>query len=252
MFLPVQQLINTDPAAARPPHPDRPDVPIVAVPGLGLSAEVPRRFLDLLRRPSEVVELPGYGGPAAGAAPGPAELARLLLDRLPVDRAVLIGHSASCQIVVEAAVRSPARVAALVLIGPTTDPRARAWPRLLGRWLGTAARERPGQLPRLLHDYHRTGFGSMARVMDAARMHDIRPGLTGVCVPVLVVRGRRDRICPQVWADELAARALCGQVATLSAGAHMVPLTRPAELAATIAGFLGCHLDAQRESGGVS
>src|SRR4051794_23044408 len=65
---------------------DSPCVPIVAVPGLGLSAEVSRRFLALLDRPSEVIELPGYGLPAGRAAPGPADLARLLLDRLPVAR----------------------------------------------------------------------------------------------------------------------------------------------------------------------
>jgi pimeloyl-ACP methyl ester carboxylesterase len=217
-------------------------LPIVAVPGLGLSADVSRRFLELLPRPSLVVELPGFGRPAGRPALGPEALARLLLDRLPVDRAVLVGHSASCQVVVEAAVRSPGRVAALVLIGPTTDPRASDWPRLLGRWLGTAVRERPGQVPQLLRDYYRTGLGSMTREMDAVRRHDIRPGLAGVCVPVLVVRGPHDRICPRAWADELAARALDGRARTLSAGAHMVPITRSAELAAAITAFLDTAL----------
>jgi pimeloyl-ACP methyl ester carboxylesterase len=55
-----------------------------------------------------------------------------------VARAVLLGHSASCQIVVQAAVRDPHRVTALVLVGPTTDPRARSWLGLAGRWLRTA------------------------------------------------------------------------------------------------------------------
>jgi pimeloyl-ACP methyl ester carboxylesterase len=238
--------------AGAPARPDPAGVALVAVPGLGLSAAVPRRFLDLLQRPSDVVELPGFGLPPGHPALGPADLARLLLDRLPASRTVLIGHSASCQIVVEAAVRSPGRVAALVLIGPTTDPRAWTWPRLLGRWLRTAVRERPGQVPQLLHDYHRTGLGSMVRGMDAVRRHDIRPGLTGAGVPVLVVRGPRDRICPQVWADELASRALRGRAVTLSAGAHMVPLTRPAELAATIEAFLDREVAEQREPGGVA
>lgn len=221
-----------------------PGVPLVAVPGLGLSAAVPGRFLDLLGRPSRVVELPGFGRPAGRGTPRrPAELARLLLDRLPTDRVVLVGHSASSQIVVEAVRRAPARVAALVLIGPTTDRRAMTWPRLLGRWLRTAVRERPGQVPRLLHDYYRTGIGAMVRGMDTARRHDIAAGLVGVAVPVLVVRGPRDRICPLDWADELAARASHGEVVTLSAGAHMVPLTRPAELAAVIGAFLGRELD---------
>jgi pimeloyl-ACP methyl ester carboxylesterase len=219
-------------------------IPIVAVPGLGLSGAVPRHFLDRLPRPVEVVELPGFGVPAPRGAPRrPDELARLLLDALPVEQVVLVGHSASSQIVVEAAVRAPTRVAALVLIGPTTDPRAATWPRLVGRWLRTAVWERPGQVPRLLHDYARTGLGSMVRGMDAARRHDIRPGLAGSGVPVLVVRGRHDRICPRAWAAELAGRAAGGRLATLAAGAHMVPLTRPGELAATIEAFLVDALD---------
>lgn len=230
--------------------------PIVAVPGLGLSGDVPRRFLGLLPRPSEVVELPGFGLPARRDAPRrPADLARLVLDHAltgpPAGRVVLVGHSASCQIVVEAAVRAPGRVAALVLIGPTTDPRARSWPRLLGRWLRTAVWERPGQAPQLLRDYHRTGLGAMARGMDTIRRDDIRPGLARVGVPVLVVRGPHDRICPQSWADRLAALAGSGRVATLAAGAHMVPITRSAELATTIEAFLaaaGPHRDDRAEA----
>jgi pimeloyl-ACP methyl ester carboxylesterase len=212
---------------------------IVSVPGLGLSGDVPRRFLDRLRRPYEVVELPGYGLPAGRGAPRrPADLARLLLDRLSAERMVLIGHSASCQIVVEAAVRAPERVVALVLIGPTTDPRARTWPWLLGRWLRTAVWERPGQAPQLVRDYRRTGLGAMVRGMDTMRRHDIRAGLAVIGVPVLVVRGPHDRISPQSWVERLAGLASRGRVATLAAGAHMVPLTRPAELAATIDAFL--------------
>jgi pimeloyl-ACP methyl ester carboxylesterase len=228
-------------------------VALVAVPGLGLSAAVPRHVLDRLGRPARAVELPGYVLPAGRGAPrAPADLARLLLDRLPVDRAVLVGHSASSHIVVEAARQAPARVAALVLIGPTTDRRARTWPRLLGRWLHTALWERPGPVPRLLHDYSRTGLGAMARGMDSARRHDIAAGLAGVAVPVLVVRGRHDRICPRGWADELASRAPRGEAVTLSAGAHMVPLTRPAELAAAIGAFLGREVDERPERRGAA
>jgi pimeloyl-ACP methyl ester carboxylesterase len=175
------------------PHPedvpsspvDRPLItPIVAVPGLGLSAAVPRCTLDSLAVPSAVVELPGFGLPAPrGTELGPDDLARLLLTRLDesgVARAVLLGHSASCQIVVQAAVRDPHRVTALVLVGPTTDPRARSWLGLAGRWLRTAAWERPGQAPRLVRDYRRTGLIAMGRGMNAARRDRIDRGLAQV------------------------------------------------------------------------
>lgn len=217
---------------------------LVAVPGLGLSTAVPRHFLDRLPAAisSAVVELPGFGRPASrGARLDPTELARLLLrrlDELGPGPAVLLGHSASCQIVAEAAAAAPHRVSALVLVGPTTDPRARTWPALAGRWVRTAGHERPGQVPRLLHDYGRTGLRSMRRGMDAARKHRIGPALAGVRCPVLVVRGPRDRIAPQDWTDQLAGLVGDGRSVTLAAGAHMVPITHPALLAAAVQAFL--------------
>jgi pimeloyl-ACP methyl ester carboxylesterase len=215
---------------------------LVAVPGLGLSAAVPRHALDRLPQASTVVEMPGFGRPAPrGAALHPDHLAGLLLarlDELAVGTAVLMGHSASCQIVAAAAARSPERVAGLVLVGPTTDPRASGWPTLAARWLRTAAHERPGQVPQLVHDYTRTGLGGMLRGMDAARHDRIDHALAAVRCPVLVVRGRRDRIAPQDWTEVLAATAPTGRAQTLAAGGHMVPITHPVALANALTAFL--------------
>ena len=213
----------------------------MAVPGLGLSVAVARRALRRLAGPAgTVVLLPAFGRRAPrGTDPAPGPLADLLLADLPAgSRVVLVGHSASCQIVAEAAVRAPERVAALVLVGPTTDPRAATWPALVRRWLRTAAHERPGQIPLLVHAYARTGLVSMARGMDAARRHRLDHTLAAVPCPVLVVRGPDDAICPADWADTLAAAAPRGIAATLPAGAHMVPVTQPDALAARIAAFV--------------
>jgi pimeloyl-ACP methyl ester carboxylesterase len=233
----------TPPAVLRlPGPPDRTGV--VAVPGLGLSVAVPARALRRLRSVagSTVVALPGYGVPGGrGTAFDPAALAdRLLrrLDELDAGPATLIGHSASCQVVVEAALQDPGRVAGLVLVGPTTDPRAAAWPALAARWLRTAAWERPGQIPLLVRDYTLTGLVRMARAMDAARHHRIEDALGRVRCPVLVVRGRHDRIAPADWTAALAARASHGRAVTLPVGAHMVPITHPAALAGAVEPFL--------------
>ena len=237
----------TDPAPFTP----RPGEPwLVAVPGLGLSAAVPRHTLDRLARPSQVVELPAFGLPAPrGTALAPGDLARRLLARVDAPAlcpAVLFGHSASCQIVAAAAAEAPERAAGLVLVGPTTDPRSNSWPALAARWLRTAGHEAPGQVPRLVHDYARTGLGGMVRGMEAARRHRIDRTLDGVSCPVLVVRGRHDRIAPADWTAGLAAAAPHGRAHTLPGGGHMVPITHAAALAAAIEEFLGTIEDTNR------
>ncbi len=226
---------------------------VVAVPGLGLSGEVPRRTLHLLARPTSTVELPGFGLPAARREPlDPVHLARLLLarlDDLDTGPLVLLGHSASCPIVAQVAAWRPDRIRALVLVGPTTDPRSTTWPALARRWLSTAAWEHPGQIPVLLRDYNRTGLGTMRRGMNASRRHRIGPSLSAVRCPVLVVRGRHDRIAPRDWTTAVADTAPHGNHRCLAAGAHMVPLTQPARLAATISWFVDGEARAARSGG---
>jgi pimeloyl-ACP methyl ester carboxylesterase len=243
-FPPAVDPAGEPPAVLHLPGPADPSpTPVVAVPGLGLSVDVPARTLRRLQQVvgSAVVALPGYGLPSQlGVAKDPAALAGRLLEQLDtaqVTEAVLLGHSASCQIIVDAAVKDPTRIVGLVLVGPTTDPRATRWPALAARWLRTAAWEHPGQIPILMRDYHQTGLIAMARAMDAARRQRIDRLLATVTCPVLVVRGRHDRIAPADWVSTLAELAPQGRAVTLPAGAHMIPITHPTALAAQIEAF---------------
>ena len=216
--------------------------PLVLVPGLGLGPEAWAPTLLRLApgRRASVQPMAGYGAPARrGRDLSPAALADELLDLLPAGRdpVVLGGHSASCQVVVRAAVAAPSRISGLVLVGPTTDPRAATWPRLAGRWLATARHEDPRQVPLLVRLYLRTGPGSMARAMDAARKERIEAALLGVRCRVLVLRGRHDRICSPGWGDVVAGAAATATTRSLAAGAHMVPITHPGLVAREIDDF---------------
>lgn len=215
--------------------------PLVLVPGLGLGAEAWAPTLRALSptRPVRVLPLPGYGVGGDGQLDlRPPALAERLLAELepqPPDgtTAVLVGHSASCQIVAAAASLAPDRIRGLVLLGPTTDPRAATWHRLVGRWLATARHEDPRQVPALGRQYHRTGLATMARALDAARRDRIEQTLAGVACPVLVLRGRYDRICPEDWAAQLGDSER-RSATTVPVGAHMLPLTHGERVAAHI------------------
>jgi pimeloyl-ACP methyl ester carboxylesterase len=213
----------------------KPDPPrVVLVPGLGLDERSSARLrADLAssdRGPelrSDVVLLPGMG--RKGPVPALGALAAELLARLGEGPVVLVGHSQGCQVAAVAA--TDPRVSALVLLGPTTDPRLRRPAALAGRWVATAAAERWTQVPRVVAQWTRTGARAMVQLWHRASPDRTDDRLRAVRVQVTVVRGTRDRLCPRDWADRLASAAPRGRLVELPGAAHMTVQTRPAEVA---------------------
>ena len=74
----------------------------------------------------------------------------------------------------------------------------------------------------------------MAALWRQAALDRIEPRLRGVNVPVLVVRGTRDRLCPHDWATRVAAAAPLGRLVELPGAAHLTPQTHPGQVADVI------------------
>ena len=201
---------------------------LVLVPGLGLDARSSRRLRR--RVAADVVLLPGMGR----SAPVPAldDLAARLRDRLGPGPVVLAGHSQGCQVVAAAAVDP--RVAGVVLLGPSTDPRLRAPSRLAGWWLQTAVREPWWQVPLIVTQWLTTGPRTMRALWRVAAPDRIDARLRVVGVPVTVVRGTRDRLCRPDWAAAVAAAAPAGEVVEVPGAAHMTVQTHPDAVAAVL------------------
>lgn len=207
---------------------------VVFVPGLGLDRRSWQRVRHELRGQSTVVLLPSMGQPVPRGTGVSVELqAERLLHRLPRGAStILVGHSASCPVVVEAA-RHTDDVVGLVLAGAVTDPAAHTWPRMLAQWGRTAIHERPGEARVLAPQYRHTGILSMLRGMDSLRRFRTDHALSGLDLPVEVVRGDKDRIASHEWSSVLR-RASNGGLSTIHGAAHMVPLTHPAAVVAAV------------------
>ncbi|ONI67644.1 alpha/beta hydrolase [Kribbella sp. ALI-6-A] len=206
---------------------------VVLVPGLGLGPEAYGPTRKHLEIPSEVVTLPGFGEPTS---PGDDLRVQALADRLATqlkEPSVLVGHSASCHVVVEVAVSRPDLVSGLVLLGPTGDIEASGWPTLAGRWVRSAVWERPYLIPTLTKQYFRTTFRAMARAEAVVRHYDLAAAMPHVGVPTVVLRCPHDSLCPSQWAQRVADLA-GGEAWTLPSGSHMPVLTNGRDLAAFI------------------
>ena len=204
------------------------DVAHVFVPGLGLDERSSAHLRELV--PGRVVLLPGMG--LASPVPSLDVLGARLVAELGEGPAVLVGHSQSCHVVAAAA--HDARIVAVVLLGPTTDPRLRSAVGLVRQWLRTAVHEPLRTVPRTLAQWRRSGPRSMAALFRTAAPDRIDRRLAHVQVPVVVVRGTRDRLCPHDWAARVAAAAPRGRLVEIEDAAHLTPQTHPAEIAAVL------------------
>jgi pimeloyl-ACP methyl ester carboxylesterase len=202
---------------------------LVWVPGLGLGALSSARVRALVG--GRVVVLPGAG--RSGRVGSLAELTAGVQAELGPGPVVLVGHSQSCPVVVAVAERDP-RVVAVLLLGPSSDPRVRRFRVLIGWWLRTARGEPWRQAPSIAVQWLRTGPPAMVRLWRRTSVDPVDERLRRVRVPVVVVRGTRDALCPHDWAAHLAASAPRGRLVELPGAGHMTPHTRPDELAVLV------------------
>jgi pimeloyl-ACP methyl ester carboxylesterase len=226
---PVRSLVAGTPV---PPHPR-----VVIVPGLGAIGYL----LDLLHAcgawtQASLLDLPGFGNRVTSDCPADLEtLTPVAVGCLGTDAdppLVLVGHSTGAQLALRAAAAVPGRVAGLVLIGLTFDPPVRQrWPRLVPR-LRTYLHERPRELVVTVPDFVRGG-ARVGQYLGSALRDRPEDHLRQVSVPVLVLRGRKDALCPLPWAKELVAGRPDAEVRTLP-GSHNVPYTHPGAVALQI------------------
>jgi pimeloyl-ACP methyl ester carboxylesterase len=221
----------------------RSSMPVILVHGFGVSGAY---FVPAAERLAcefcvYVPDLPAHGRSARRPEPldVPALAAVLVawMDALSIGRAALVGQSMGCQIAIEAAVRFSARVARLVLVGPTVDPAARSLGKLLWRLVRAGVRERPCLIPLVAYDYLRMAERIVPeyRAMLADRSE---AKLARIGVPSMLVRGEHDAIAPERWVADMARLLNADRVAVIPGAAHAAQFSAPDAFVQAIAPFL--------------
>jgi 3-oxoadipate enol-lactonase/4-carboxymuconolactone decarboxylase len=227
------------------------DAPVLVLgPALGTTWHMWDRQIPELTAHWRVIrfDLPGHGGAPAEPAPSIGELAdRLLatLDGLGVERFGYAGCSIGGAIGLDLALRSPCRVASLVLVSAaarfdTPDGRRQRGVVVRSGGLAQIAQTTP---ERWFTPVFRTAQASivewgvqMVRTTDAEcyiaacealATHDVRAELAEVAVPTLVVAGAEDQATPPAEARALVAGIPDARLAVVPGAAHLVPVEQP-------------------------
>ena len=248
---------NTNGFSANGDGPEADRTPIVLVHGLTSSRTLKPLIRALgTRRPVYAPDLPGFGlsdQPIRPLdVPGLADALRRWLFENDLAPAIVVGVSVGCQVAVDLAVRLPAAVDRLVLVGPTFDPRARSATRLALRWGRNALHWSPRLAPTVVHDLIDAGPWRSVRTLRAALGYRIERKLSRVEAPTLVVRPERDHLVPEAWTERVAELIPGADLVVLPKASHSIRPRTAARLTALLAPFISDgddYLEPQEQSG---
>lgn len=218
--------------------------PLVLVHGIGVSSRYMGPTIERLAPHYRVYapDLPGFGRsykPPRTLNIG--ELADSLaawMEAVDLRSAALLANSFGCQVVAEFAVRYPRRVERAVLQGPTVDPAARSAHQQISRWLRNGPKDPPSHVLNIARDYRDCGTRRLLRTFRYMLEDRIEEKLPRVRVPALVVRGSRDPIVPQRWAEEASALLPDGRLVVVPGVGHTMTYAAPLELSRVVRPFL--------------
>ena len=154
-----------------------------------------------------------------------------------LERVALVGTSFGCQVAIACAVRHPRIVAKLVLQGPAAAPSDRGALRLVYLWW-LNGRQEPGDIKLLAAEYRAAGFRRVYETFNYCRRYPLEEKVQQVRAPTLVVRGDRDKLVSQCWAERVTELLPRGELAIVPGAAHTMSHFWPWELARAARPFL--------------
>lgn len=199
-----------------------------------------------------VLDLPGHGrsgGRGRDSVAAYADVIAAFITRLDLRRVTLAGHSMGSGIALTLALRRPAWLDALVLVG--AGARLKVLPALLAQLesdypaavdlicqtlFGPAAL--PAQIAAERQAYLATDWRLLRADFNACNGFDVMERVGEINAPTLIVVGADDMLTPLKYGQFLQDRIPGARLIVIPAAGHLVALEQPAEFQRAIADFL--------------
>ena len=218
--------------------------PVVLVHGLSASSRWWRRTVPAVAPHFRMylVDLPGFGAMRRplgrySLAEAPGWLISWM-DEVGLKRPHVVVHSMGGYVALRLAAEKSERVDRLALVAPAGIPYQRALVRYgapLARAAWVAA---PRFVPLVLPDALRTGPLTLWQAARQLLREDIRPSLSRVTCPTLLLWGERDYLVPPAHGDELMDALPDARLVRLAGAGHVPMEERPEAFNAALLAFL--------------
>ncbi|MDQ4064988.1 MAG: alpha/beta hydrolase [Actinomycetota bacterium] len=152
---------------------------------------------------------------------------------------VLVANSFGCQYAADLAAHDASRIKALVLAGPTMDPARRTAVRQAARWALNGAHEPPALFGVIARDLLDFGLLRLAVTYRHGLRDAIEDKLPRIPVPTIVMRGGRDTLVTQRWAEEAAGLLPDGRLVVVDGAAHTLNFNSPEAVANVVRSLRG-------------
>lgn len=226
---------------------------VVLVHGYGMHSSVWRDFAEALAKDFRVtcIDLPGHGQSSMIDDFSLKGLSEALLEAAP-ERAHWLGWSLGALLCLNVASLQPQRVASLCMLsGSACFAQKDDWPcampeKLLSQFAGELLSDYQATLSKflglqtfgledaraVLKELKLRAFEcdppdeeALRQGLDLLRHSDLRPALSSLCMPLLILMGGRDRLVPASAGAAMQALALHAELEVIPAGAHVLFLT---------------------------
>jgi pimeloyl-ACP methyl ester carboxylesterase len=199
-----------------------------------------------------LADLPGHGnadGPSCNSIEGYADALKGALTQNEVPAAFIVGHSMGGAIAIDLAMRYPALVRGIVLIG--TGARLKVYPEILegiikdkektARMIVDTAFSPvfPEKLKeKVFTEYMKNDAQTVFNDFTACDGFNVMKELDSLSVPALVICGKEDRFTPVKYSHYLTDTIPGAGLVLVEGAGHMVMLERPAEVNRSIGEFI--------------
>jgi len=202
---------------------------------------------------SKSLALPGHpDGEALRTVGALADWAQTAIDADADGSAVLCGNSLGAAIAIETALRSPGKVAGLILVGAGARLRVGApvfemidgrWPACIDDLVSLSVDAGcPQEIRQRLRAMHLVvGQESTRADYAACDAFDVMDRIGEIKQPTLIIVGSADRMTPPKYAQFLHDRIVGSRLAVVAASGHLPHIERPADVNTAIAEWNGAR-----------